>query len=882
MPALVKIKRLKSFNFFSDFAWDDRRCPDTFARFNIIYGWNGSGKSTLCDFFKAVEVQKTSPGDSQVELLVAPAIGQPTTPITNKNISTLAPNLRVFDQDYVQHTINIDSISHIFTVGEEQKQFLDIVKLLSEKISKLITQKERFDSEFAQKEAELDNLAKQAASEIRSSIGFPSTSYTKKHFWNDFESAICVIELDQVALDKATMAVRSKEQEVIKPIQATFPLCSDFDELKESLGKSPSHCAIDELVKNYNLSRWVEQGFFLHQEENLSRCLYCGNEISQKRADELKAHFDKSYNDLNQKLDIELEKIKNYILSNSNLKSVLHDKAVFYDEYRDEYEQENKSLKTKVDSLNSVMLQIEETVKLKKSQITNCSFSKDLDTLISELDNSLLGNLGKINNIIERNNNKTSNFNENISKYKQSIINHVISKNFDNILQIESEIEIIKQRLIRHTKLIDVLAKKGKENEQRARNSQTPADDINRAIKTVFGRDDISLQDMGIGYQLLRNGKPAKKFSKGEENAIALIYFLRSLSHLGIDAKELIVFLDDPISSFDSNFYYNVISYINDCSKHIGQLFILTHKFSVYKDCTVIFSSEETCAFIMRRENNGPALLSENELIAKYHDEYVYIFSQIYRFVKKPPEDIREYYTYPNMARRMLEGFLTFKIPGGAKSSSKVKLLTSGNPVLDAAALRLLNNKSHLRIISKMDGSDDFEGIENLRTTLSDVLEFIKINDPVHYSNVETICRDFYKEVEPDIVEERILKTVKFYDTYPAAAGGGTIMGDEELPFEPIEVYNDKCDFVIKISGDSMEPQIKDGSLAMIKRTPVLDHNQVGIFIVDGNSYCKKLVHAQDGRTLLTSYNKDNYPPIDVTNQDVWTWGLYLGEHTPE
>ena len=136
-----------------------------------------------------------------------------------------------------------------------------------------------------------------------------------------------------------------------------------------------------------------------------------------------------------------------------------------------------------------------------------------------------------------------------------------------------------------------------------------------------MGRSELFFTNSDLGYQIRRKGKLAKNLSKGEENAIALIYFFNTLMDVDADAKNTIIVLDDPISSFDSNFYYNAISYIREKTNQAGQVFIFTHKFSLLKDYSLMYK-ENTNRYIIQRIHNSPRIVNEDRLIGQYHDEY--------------------------------------------------------------------------------------------------------------------------------------------------------------------------------------------------------------------------------------------------------------------
>ena len=72
------------------------------------------------------------------------------------------------------------------------------------------------------------------------------------------------------------------------------------------------------------------------------------------------------------------------------------------------------------------------------------------------------------------------------------------------------------------------------------RNSQIPADEINRDIAFIMGRAELKFENTDQGYRILRKGKLAKNLSKGEENAVALIYFFNTLRDMAVNAGSLL------------------------------------------------------------------------------------------------------------------------------------------------------------------------------------------------------------------------------------------------------------------------------------------------------------------------------------------------------
>lgn len=116
------------------------------------------------------------------------------------------------------------------------------------------------------------------------------------------------------------------------------------------------------------------------------------------------------------------------------------------------------------------------------------------------------------------------------------------------------------------------------------------------------------------------------------------------------------------------------------------------------------------------------------------------------------------------------------------------------------------------------------------------------------------------------------LRKIRVFDDAVSAGLGNYLSADntdhgELLSFPESEVPID-ADFGIRISGDSMQPAIVDGQIVWVSQKENLHSGQIGIFILNGDAYCKQLkVDAQNKRGALISLNK-NYDPIAVSDTD--------------
>ncbi|HIW56818.1 MAG TPA: helix-turn-helix domain-containing protein [Firmicutes bacterium] len=108
----------------------------------------------------------------------------------------------------------------------------------------------------------------------------------------------------------------------------------------------------------------------------------------------------------------------------------------------------------------------------------------------------------------------------------------------------------------------------------------------------------------------------------------------------------------------------------------------------------------------------------------------------------------------------------------------------------------------------------------------------------------------------------------------PAAAGLGNYLSDSESEIMELDAP-DGADIGVRISGDSMEPVINDGDIVFVKYQPWVEPGEVGIFSLNGDAYCKKLVRTSGG-VFLESFNP-KYKPIEVRESDnLTTFGAVI------
>lgn len=128
------------------------------------------------------------------------------------------------------------------------------------------------------------------------------------------------------------------------------------------------------------------------------------------------------------------------------------------------------------------------------------------------------------------------------------------------------------------------------------------------------------------------------------------------------------------------------------------------------------------------------------------------------------------------------------------------------------------------------------------------------------YANL-LLLSEQYRKKTADIIPFRRMIPLSLQGT---SAGTGDFMEDEN--FEMIEVGEEvpiKADFGVRLNGDSMAPRFHDDEIVWVQKSQNLRSGEIGIFYLDGMTYCKQLKKDQNG-TFLISLNAEKYQPITI------------------
>lgn len=154
-------------------------------------------------------------------------------------------------------------------------------------------------------------------------------------------------------------------------------------------------------------------------------------------------------------------------------------------------------------------------------------------------------------------------------------------------------------------------------------------------------------------------------------------------------------------------------------------------------------------------------------------------------------------------------------------------------------------------------------------------LNFARIADYLDCSVDYLLGRTDIPEVNHSskIIPVPIPRRILAYYGKIAAAGqsvefSAMISGTVECPLTD---ESERADYAIGVSGDSMEPEFKDGDIVFVQKDALLNVGDVGIFQKDNGIYIKEV-----GDGELLSFNK-HYKPL-VNDGNILCLGKVIGK----
>jgi len=742
---LKRIKEIKNLGSFNDFQWESI-CND-FKQYNFFYGWNYSGKTTLSRIFKYLEDKKVHPDFPNLKFKLETDNGD----ITEQDIGQ-DYKIRVFNDEFIEENFKWNDENHeitpILILGKKSIELEEQLKELTKELNKKKIEKEETEKNSERNKSKIEHSLTDEATNIRKILAITNPrEFDKNNLLKKIDSIGENYEqflLSEKDLQNGKNTFTTDQEETISFLSFSLDVDKYLQSVKEILGNQVSvHKVIEKFKENIKLSNWVREGIALHENETV--CQFCGNKLPKDRLNELNQYFSQEYDNLLSKIKEKEEQLTNRI--NEIEKYSFPDKARLFKELQQDYEKnlnEFNNIKNKyISVLNSVLSELN---RKKEKPFENLELSSNTKETANEVENKLNSCFKKLEEIKNTHNNKVNDLEQLKCQAKEKIINHYIAefiKNKDYFNKLKEMNDILKQ--------IDLLGKKiteisGKiENiEKEIDSSAIGAERINEYLKQFFNNDKLQFQLVENSkykkYKLLRGENVAKNLSTGEKNIISLIYFFTRLEEKNFDLSQVIVFIDDPVSSLDNNHTFQVYGFLNEKLKKCGQLFITTHNFNFFnllKDFNRYdLKNNEGCFYILKKikRGNNYSSVIENlpETLLKFKNEYNYLFSILKSYNDSSEKsNFSQLFLLPNILRRFFEMYLFMRYPDGKNFKNKADVFLGNDiPNERQTALKIMDEYSHEE---NLEHSQNFPDVNEVERSVKYILETIENKDGTHY-----------------------------------------------------------------------------------------------------------------------------------------------------
>lgn len=725
--------------------------PSTLKNFsdrNIFYGWNYSGKTTLSRLFAMLEDRKLNEEFPDIKFLISCSDEEKITP---ENIDRINLQVRVFNSDYVEKNINWDGsgFNPIFLLGKESQECQRKIEWY-ERASKRCRGIASALSKKIDDDTKSLALAKtEAAKNIKNTLGildaFNSTHLDKLLLQISRGEGWVALKSDD--LTSSLKLISSSVDDKLPPISAleiNVKIESLLPKLNSLLAKKPpSNESIAKLSNSPDLNKWVWTGLEIHLEKN--SCEFCEGEFLESRRAVLMKHYSQEV--LQHKNDLK-DLLRELDISKVNLVEIRENDL--YSQFRQLFSEEWPLLKDGISEFND-WIQVASDLVLNK--IDNQAMDSSVQSYPRELIEKIQQAKLKVNDLISKHNHLVENYESSRTQALQDLKLHFASQFFkeqaiESREKFENDGNTKLEKLKAIISRVDIKIRALQAEIDRAQNGRSR---INERISTILGGNSIQISVEGAqgsqSFRLTRRGKLVRRLSEGEKTAIAFAYFLTSLeAHENLE--EVIVFIDDPISSLDSNHVFQIFSIIktmffkwqdtgngkSEWKSACKQFFISTHNFEFFnflKDLKGNQKNPLNLYMTKRVSSQESTLTNLPESIKKHNSEYHYLFEILHNFSEnKNFEEDENLLAIPNAARRFLELYTYLRYPSEDKNIERRAALLFDKEAA-VRIVKLLHHFSHLESIDRLVNNSDL--ISDINLVVKDIFTYMAENDRMHY-----------------------------------------------------------------------------------------------------------------------------------------------------
>ncbi|GAA8080374.1 AAA family ATPase [Helicobacter pylori] len=696
----INIKKIKSFKAFCGL---DAIEMDEFEHYNIIFGNNGCGKTSLTRAFellisknKCIEKYRTiSTAESPSIEFECKDGSYKIEP--NSNIGAPSFKVEIYNSDFLHNNAPFNSefglkklddgiiILESSVLGEETKE-INQLKNCKEKVEKrqkkikdensTETLSAKQESEIKKYDEEIEKIRKKVTSKTiqitLDEIKINNICEVSKNKFKVQEDALTNLEKDFDELDEAMKKFDDlKEMELPKDYQTikdkleslfSFDIDKEAGQVSEEIKEHMSKVGRE----------FIEKGIELQKKMPDNACPFCTQEITNNIIQVYTSYFNKSIEQFNQD-SLEVSGTLKKILEQWNIKEILQSFERFEPFMKKDFSTNKESLKNALDQIKALLEKLQKEVGKKEGAKNEKEF-QETDKKLSENYEKFQKCVDETRNILKQKKEQKERLEKLKTELKEARIKKAKHDSYDwqkSKEEVERKLSVLNCRHERLNRLLEKINKKLKGlYDQKRPDIET----INNYLKAL----NLPKYSLDKDYRIVLNSDALENseakiiLSDGEKTTLAFAYFLARLKlfYKKEDLKNLVVVIDDPISSLDEQRIYNTTCLVAKINQELAreklsneenkaQVFVLTHNHTFM--ARLINMIGKHARYLQLERHQGQLKIVCKDKANGYFDTfYLLLFKEVYEFAKRETvqDDFNEAINYENKVRILLESFL--------------------------------------------------------------------------------------------------------------------------------------------------------------------------------------------------------------------------------
>ncbi len=189
-----------------------------------------------------------------------------------------------------------------------------------------------------------------------------------------------------------------------------------------------------------------------------------------------------------------------------------------------------------------------------------------LDEIASECHNTY-------NVLVRQHNAKMADFQRTKATAEKSLKRHYLAQNQTSYNELLKTVAVLEEQARISNRKYELVEREIADIQTALRKHGKAAEKITKMVQNYLGHSELEILAVEGGYEIRRYKKAlAGSLSEGEKTAIALCYFLCTLEAENRKISDLVVVIDDPISSLDTKALHYALSVVRSAVGLSGQL----------------------------------------------------------------------------------------------------------------------------------------------------------------------------------------------------------------------------------------------------------------------------------------------------------------------